>query len=80
MMGNKKPATIRKEIQEAFAADGIDPIAHLGAEIRKAKRKRTVSATELESLVLLRDALAEAVRPKRRKLQRASGARRARKA
>jgi hypothetical protein len=61
MMGTKKPATIRKEIRDAFAAEGINPIAHLDAEIRKAERKRKVDPAELESLFLLRDALAKAL-------------------
>ena len=65
MMGNKKPATIRNEIRDAFAAAGMDPIAYLDAEIRKAERKRKVDPTEVESLFLLRDALA-AGKPKRR--------------
>ena len=72
MMGNKKPTAIRKEIRAAFAADGIDPIPYVESEIRKAKRKRKVDPTELESLFLLRDALAKAVRPKRRKSVKSS--------
>lgn len=75
-MGNKKPGTIRKEIRAAFAAEGIDPIAYLEAEIRKAKRKRKVDPTELESLFLLRDALAAG---KPRKRQPASATKRGKK-
>src|SRR5260370_4463822 len=79
MMGNKKPATIRKEIRAGFAADGIHAIAHLDAEIRKAERKRKVDPTELESLFLLRDALAATGKRKNRHSQGASRTRRARK-
>jgi hypothetical protein len=79
MMGNKRAATIRKEIRAAFAADGMNPLAYLDAEIRKAERKRKVDPGELESLFLLRDALARG-KAKRRQPKRPSGTRRTRKA
>ena len=72
MMGKKKPSDIRKEIRAAFVADGLDAIPHVESEIHKAERRRKVDPTELESLFLLRDALAKAVRPKKRKPVRTS--------
>lgn len=71
MMGNKKPATIRKEIEGAFAARGINPIAHLESEISKAKGK--VDPTELESLYWLRDALATRVTKKGKLVRDSAG-------
>lgn len=39
MIGTKKLSTIRKEIRDALAADGQDPIKRLDQMIKAAKRK-----------------------------------------
>jgi hypothetical protein len=39
MTGTKKLSTIRKEIEEALASSGEDPIQHLERQIASAKRK-----------------------------------------
>ena len=39
MIGTKKLSTIRKEIEEALASTGADPIQRLERQIASAKRK-----------------------------------------
>ncbi len=68
MMGKKKPAENLETIRAAFAADGVDAASHVESEIHKAEQKRKVDKGELDSLLLLRDALKRAVnKPVRRR-------------
>ena len=39
MIGTKKLSTIRKQIEEALASAGVDPIQRLELQIASAKRK-----------------------------------------
>jgi len=67
MMGNEKLSTIREKLRAAFARDGVNPIASLDRRIRKLKRNPRSVEAELESLFLLRSALAQVVEDKPQK-------------
>lgn len=62
MMGNKTLRAIRDELLEAFAKSGKDPVESLNRELRKLKRKPGAPDREIETLMALRDVLAEAIR------------------
>ena len=59
MIGRKKLSTVRREVREAFGKAGHDPIQWLDREIRRLKHQQAPDACEIETLVLLRDALRE---------------------
>jgi hypothetical protein len=64
MIGPKKLSTIYEELGAAMAAEKENPIVALDREIRKMKRKPRAAQSELRSLVLVRNALARAVKSK----------------
>ncbi len=59
MIGKKKLSTIKAELREAFESEGLDR-AWFDRQIRKLERHAKPSITEIESLVMFRDALAAA--------------------
>ncbi len=67
MMNKKKLSTIRKEVQDAAGRTGQDVGEWLRREIRKLERKPEPDPREIETLLLLRNALAGA-KPKRAKV------------
>jgi len=62
MMGKKKLSTIRQEIDEAFARAGQDPGESLQALLALLEKQTPAHPEQVEALLLLRDALAEAAR------------------
>ena len=67
MMGTKKLSTIYQELREAMAAEKENPILSLDREIRKLKRNPKSGQKDLQSLLLVRNALARAVAAKPKK-------------
>ena len=59
MMGKKKLATIKAELRKAFKAEGVDQ-DWFSRQIRKLERQAKPNPTELETLVMMRDLLADA--------------------
>lgn len=59
MIGRKKLSTVRQEVRDAFVKSGHDPILWLDREIKRLENQRPADACQIETLVLLRDALAE---------------------
>lgn len=59
MIGRKKLSTVRQEVRDAFVKSGKNPILWLDQEIRRLENQRPLDACQIETLVLLRDALAE---------------------
>ena len=59
MIGKKKLSAIKAELREAFKSEGLDQ-AWFGRQIRKLERQAKPKATEIETLVMMRDALAAA--------------------
>jgi hypothetical protein len=69
MIGSKKLSEIRDELRAAMAAGGSNVIASLDRRIRTLKRK-SASAKEARSLLLLRSALARVIEEKPRRRSR----------
>jgi len=61
MMGNKKLSSIREDLREAFAQEGGKRIAELDREIRELQKSKSAKKVGLESLITLRNALAQVV-------------------
>jgi hypothetical protein len=61
MIGRKKLSTVRQEVRDAFVKSGHDPILWLDREIKRLEKqpRRAGDACQIETLTLLRDALAE---------------------
>ena len=59
MIGRKKLSTVRQDVRDAFVKSGHDPILWLDREIRRLENRRPADACQIETLALLRDALAE---------------------
>ncbi len=57
MIGRKKLSTVRQEVRDAFVKSGHDPIQWLDLEIKRLEHQQVPDACEIETLVLLRDAL-----------------------
>jgi hypothetical protein len=57
MMGKKKLAEIRADIDEQFAKSGQDAETWLAERIRSLEKKKKPAPREIETLHLLRDAL-----------------------
>jgi hypothetical protein len=70
MIGKKKLSTIRAEVREAFVRTGTDPDQWFEQQIRKLERRRSFNQGELETLRLLRDALADAAQAAPKKARR----------
>ncbi len=62
MMGRKKFSEIEKEVEQAFAKSGCDLEAAIERELRKLERARKPDPKEIETLIQLRDALANTKR------------------
>ncbi len=60
MMGKKTLREIREEVQTAFAESDDDTGEWLERELRKLRRRRKPNQGEIDTLLLLRDALAAA--------------------
>ena len=71
MMGKIRLATIKLELQEALRADGLDQ-AWVARQLRKLRRQARPNAKEVETLVMVRDALAGAGPSSKRKRPRRS--------
>ncbi|MBM3994925.1 MAG: hypothetical protein FJ303_12350 [Planctomycetes bacterium] len=75
MIGRKKLSEIRLELQEAYAAEGINPIIELDNKIRKLKKSKPAKDDVVKDLETFREALSEILeeevenpaRPKRAK-------------
>ncbi|MSU78882.1 MAG: hypothetical protein EXS16_12405 [Gemmataceae bacterium] len=61
MIGQTKLSTIREELREAFAAEGVNPLIELDLKIRSLKKSKSTSIKELETLETFRAALAQIV-------------------
>jgi hypothetical protein len=70
MIGPKKLSMIYDELGAAIAAEDDNPIVALDREIRSMRRKPKAARAELRSLVLVRNALARAVKAKPIKAER----------
>ena len=70
MIGKTKLSTIRAEVRPAFAKAGLDPDQWFEQEIRKREGQPTAEPSELETLRMIRDALADAVKAGPRKSRR----------
>jgi hypothetical protein len=75
MMGNKKLTTVRTEVRQAFAKTGIDADQWFAQQIRKLERRASSDQVEIETLRLLRDALAEAAQAAPKKPRRGAASR-----
>lgn len=71
MIGRKKLSTVRQEVRDAFVKSGHDPILWLDREIKRLENQRPADAGQIETLVLLRDALAERGKRAAKKRKRA---------
>jgi hypothetical protein len=69
MMGKKKLSETRAQVRDAFRRAGIDPDTWFAQEVRKVEQRPAAGSVVLETLRVLRDALAREVRrvPKKRK-------------
>ena len=70
MMGNKTLKEIRAEVRAAYAKAGIDPESWLEQRLCRLQGKPAADPRELETLLLLRQALAEATLAKPRKARK----------
>ena len=70
MIGKKKLSTLREEVREAFPRAGTDPEQWFDREIRKLERRPDSGQGEIETLRMLRDALADAVKAAPKKTRR----------
>ena len=80
MMGSKKLSTIYEELRAAIAQETENPIVALDRAIRKVNQNPRAAPKELQSLVLVRNALARAVAGKPLQRGRPSRAKRTKKA
>lgn len=63
MMGNKKLAEIREDVAAEAERTGLDPQEWLEEQLRKLELKQKSDPRDMETLMLLRDAVASAARP-----------------
>lgn len=70
MMGTKKLSAIRSEVRDAFVRAGIDPVTWLEQEIHTTQQQPPAGPLVLETLQLLRDALAREAQKGRKKTTR----------
>ncbi len=62
MMGNKKLAEIRQDVAAEAEKAGLDPQEWLEEQLRKLELKQKTDPRDMETLMLLRDAVASTVR------------------
>lgn len=63
MMGKKKLAQIRRELAKEVERAGLEPAAWYGQQLERLRAKTLPDPTDLESLQLIRNALASLREP-----------------